>query len=526
MSLNLIIWLLLFGLTLTLHVVFFKYAEDDAFIHFRIANNLVKFGVPYYNINEPVMASSAPIWTLVIGTVFKVITTNLYFVSFLNSILTVSGAFVYAQLLKKPTSGSLPIIYLWLFATLYIAILLQSSIGLMETPLALLLLGIAFLLLANSDPRCLLFFGLAVFTRMELVVFWLGAIVFFAVFKRSTIKGWLPWLLIGILPAATFVIYFGHSLVPNTILAKQIAYQLAPIDVLKRIVPTLFPTFTWGRLTWDPSSTQIYLYFAFLVSLYLIAIGVTERRKEYSNRKRFLTYFILLGGIAILSTYTLRSILIFDWYVPLYAIPLVFAFYQITLLQKTNWVHWMLLLALVPWFAFIAGSFGQVILAAARQRPEAYPNFYNGARVRAYLSVGEQLYNTFPDAVLLTSEIGGLGYSFHGEIADGLGLVSPLAMQFHPMKVPEERSSPVSGAIPVGFVNLVNPEIIVSYDLFDEAFRASPVSQQYVALQAPSVLEDDRAHMGNLKNWELGALRVFVRRDVFAKHPIAFLPAQ
>ena len=48
------------------------YAEDDAYIHFRIARNFAQYDRPYFNLNEPVYATSAISWTLLVAFLFKI----------------------------------------------------------------------------------------------------------------------------------------------------------------------------------------------------------------------------------------------------------------------------------------------------------------------------------------------------------------------------------------------------------------------------------------------------------------------
>lgn len=40
---------------------------DDAYIHLRIAQNLIRTGHPYFNPGDPVMVTSSPIWTIVLA---------------------------------------------------------------------------------------------------------------------------------------------------------------------------------------------------------------------------------------------------------------------------------------------------------------------------------------------------------------------------------------------------------------------------------------------------------------------------
>jgi len=39
---------------------------DDAYIHLRIAHNMIRTGHPYFNLGERVMVTSSPVWTLLL----------------------------------------------------------------------------------------------------------------------------------------------------------------------------------------------------------------------------------------------------------------------------------------------------------------------------------------------------------------------------------------------------------------------------------------------------------------------------
>jgi len=150
---------------------------------------------------------------------------------------------------------------------------------------------------------------------------------------------------------------------------------------------------------------------------------------------------------------------------------------------------------------------------AAAGHPYLYTGFETGARVRNYLEVGSNLYADYPNATLMTSEIGGLGYSFKGYIVDAAGLASPNAMRFHPMDVPEERSSGDLGAIPVGFIEEIRPDLIISYDIFIESFLRSNAIDDYIHIKKPLFLHQDLAEYGSDSFWSSYYLNVFYQKD-------------
>lgn len=152
-----------------------------------------------------------------------------------------------------------------------------------------------------------------------------------------------------------------------------------------------------------------------------------------------------------------------------------------------------------------------------------YASFYNrskfslfesGSRVKLYLKVGEILNEEYPNAKLLTSEIGGLGYTFKGEILDAAGLASPNALEFHPLKSPEQRASVDIGAIPPEYVRLTMPDIIVSYDTFAQALLDDVIVNQYHVITVPAYLPDDAVFSKSEMIWGNKYLRVYIHHSL------------
>lgn len=147
--------------------------------------------------------------------------------------------------------------------------------------------------------------------------------------------------------------------------------------------------------------------------------------------------------------------------------------------------------------------------------PAKAPSAVTGLRVQRYLEIGNILYSLLPNDNLLTSEIGGLGYSFRGEIIDGVGLVSPEALKYHPMKVPQQRSSGGIGAIPAKMVGDLKPEIIVSYPIFVQEFDKSAYCSQYKKIILPALSKYWQDQSGIEKIWGSPYLFVYIRKDIF-----------
>ena len=127
-------------------------------------------------------------------------------------------------------------------------------------------------------------------------------------------------------------------------------------------------------------------------------------------------------------------------------------------------------------------------------------------RVARYIQIGSGLYRHCPSCTLVTSEIGGLGYSFKGRVYDAFGLGDPEAARFHPLSVPEERQDFRVGAIPPKYVVYRNPDFVVSMPLFSMALRASKVVDKYNAYDCPF------SEKRGVRIWGDSTVQIFSRR--------------
>jgi hypothetical protein len=160
---------------------------------------------------------------------------------------------------------------------------------------------------------------------------------------------------------------------------------------------------------------------------------------------------------------------------------------------------------------------------AAFISPLVLPTVCGEIRVQRYLQVGDYLYGLFPGAKLLSSEIGGLGYSFAGEIIDAAGLVTPSALKYHPMKIPEQRSSGRIGGIPAKLVGDISPDLIVSYPTFVQEFDHSPYVNAYTKISVPAFTKDSQEKTSCTELWGDDDLYIYIRNDIVTDDNISLL---
>jgi hypothetical protein len=494
------------------------YAYDDAYIHFRVAENFIKYGAPYYNPSDSVMVSSSSGWTLVLSlfALFVHLTEFLdirAWTAVINGLATGLGALVYLPLLYDNPSRSKKTIISITFVVTYLSQVIKPSLGLMETPLSLLLTGLALRGLRNHKPQSMLLFGVLPFFRPELVILSGIAMVYSLLFHNETWKRF-SWIGMGALPFIIFNYAFFGSLIPNTIQAKSVVYDIQYNEELVFFISKIIDDIRLlSSIPGYPFILNFIYVFFILILLSSSMTGYLYNQLSLLIRKAEVKIDIIgtifgLFGIVLLSGYLVKKVLLFTWYEPLYVIPGLFILCKVLQVIPGNL---RIGIAVPLLFTQVIGLV-EIILGLIIN-PALYQDFNETARVRRYLTVGYELYACFPDARLMTSEIGGLGYSFQGQILDGMGLASPQALTYHPLAIPDERSSGMLGAIPVAYIEEEKPEIIVSYNAFIEAFLNSQVLEAYQQHRLPTFNQDDSNRINSEANTFFSELNIFIRKD-------------
>jgi len=464
---------ILFSLVLVVHLRLRNQAFDDAYIHFRIARNFVDSGVPYFNPDERVMASSSTGWTIVVAGLFLLIKNPLV-ILFLNAIATVSGAVVFSCALSNKWDR-------FIYAIMYIGLMLPVSIGLMETPLTLLLVSISYFLFIREKPFALAIFGILPFFRLELTFLSVIFLLYALISKKFTRKQTIFIPLFTAIPFLIFDLTFFHTIIPNTVYAKTAGYTLDHITSFLMAFAELIP------------GTNIRNIFFFILFVPPTVFWGWRNRDWLSRPERLL----LLSGLVIIIFYTVGKTFIFEWYGPLYSILILIP-------AAKGFLQSRKLPALISFIVYTLPtlfSFGNTIVPALAN-PTSFHLASFEARVPVYIEIGRRLYQKYPDASLMTSEIGGLGWGFEGYVFDGFGLASPDAIHHH-----TDDTGNV-GIIPLSYIKEKNPEIIVSLSIFIRDFMDSPLMGSYKNLPV-NIFPD-----GENKIWGDTKIDVFVRSDL------------
>jgi hypothetical protein len=486
---------------------------DDAFIQLRIVRNYAIFGQAFFNPQERVMATSSPLWTILLTTLG--VWHRLWILSLIEGLLLIlSGALAYilSEELYCATrraegnvdSGSNSVGPLLSHASVggcTMLLLLPSSIGQMETPLAIALLLGAMRSVFGRRIWVLPLLACAAITRLELVP--LFAIVF--IFALSA--GWpgRPLALAAAISSSASLwvhTQFG-ILLPNSMHAKSIGYGFNRMEIIQQIFEIPFIE--------RPLALSFLIFFACIVAQTL-----------YAGRHRELRYAMWLPtlsgawGLIVMLEYVVRTVPIFPWYIPLVWVPILLSLLLYSRPKPSN--LWMMgivecsrlaslaLMLIVPfWKGCMLVRAGWELTPAAIAEEDRQ----DSARVREYLVVGSVLQTSCPSGTLMTPEIGALGWSFRGHIEDAFGIASPRAIAFQPLK----SGAPVGG-IPAAYALETKPDMIVSYSSLDAEVRSNDeLNADYRLIALPTTLPADHVPSMPLGWHKSTHLDVFLRKN-------------
>ena len=325
-----------------------RYIQEDAFITWRVAQNLLDYGVIGFNGNDKISASTTHLYVFV-SYIFNLIFGKENFIEPLlifNSILFTIGCLFLSHLLLKNVWNKALFIFL---------------IGILPPAIKISILGMEYGILFFLEMM-LLYYGfgkskkwaqivlpvLIIFTRIDTVIF-LGVVFIIDLLWNKKIR----WLYIfgGILGAAGLLafnwLYFGE-IVNNTIVAKKLAYDKYYTfhQNLDHFIQN-FGNF-WGMLklpgNFNPF-TIVLLVFEWLCFIYLI------RQKE--KRNFFLWIIFIFGWVKQLIFLSQKSM--FDWY---YWVPQILLFVPVLLfvleqkIKRNLWLTLLIIFYSIPMLAF------------------------------------------------------------------------------------------------------------------------------------------------------------------------------
>ena len=322
--------------------------QEDAFITWRVAQNLLDYGVIGFNGETKISASTTHFYVFV-SYIFNLIFGKedfIYPLLIFNSLLFTIGSYFLSKLiLENPVHQA---IFIFLFGILppsiKISILGMEYGILFFLEMALLYFGFK----QNKIWAQILFPILILFTRIDTVIF-LGIVFLVDIIWNKKIR-WFYILggILGVVVLMSFNWFYFGELVNNTIVAKSVTYAKNMSLALQWKYFLMNYGNFWGMLKlpgdFNPF-TILVLVFEFLAFLYIVS------KKE--SKSLFVWIIFLFGWAKQLIFISQRSY--FDWYywVPqilLFAVILVFVLEQKT--YKFWWISLLLIFYILPMAAF------------------------------------------------------------------------------------------------------------------------------------------------------------------------------
>jgi len=410
-----IVILLIAAIALCCGWIYRNFAQDDAFITYRYARNIASGYGFVYNLNEPVLGTTTPLYTLALALFGKLSGQDIRLISHLISVLSlwISGVVLY-YLGKE---GGIP--QAVAIALVFVSNpLLISAIG-MET-----LFLIAILLLALKsyvDEKFYLagvLLGCLILTRYETTLF-AGLLGLHFLLRHRKLPVWLASTLALSTIWIIFAWYTFGSVIPQSALAK--------VTVLTS--GDGYPFYLGAIIWWLVYSTQTAWYYV------LLPLALLGGYLAFRSKRREQGYVLILAWSGL---YFVAASLIagsFSWYygplIPGFAILLVWGIEFLARLVSRLFsqfhfdVRWVQTFYVI---VFVLMTFGIVILQISSWT-KGWVN-YRGqivdSRYIQYREVAKWLDRyASRDETLATREIGVLGYYAGMEIIDLYGLVTP-----------------------------------------------------------------------------------------------------
>jgi hypothetical protein len=457
---------------------------DDAWIHFRYARNIARGDGFVFNAGERVLGSGGLLWEVVLAP-FAFAAGESAFpdaVSVLNFGLLIACAVVAWRTL----AAFVPSWFALLVATLLIAHgpLVVSSIGGMETTLLCLCYLVTFrALVCGRFTLASLVAGAAVCVRIESAPLAIATVL--AALSAGRREAGRAVVAAVSLPAASYLfawLYFG-SPIPTSTLAKRIVYVAPPYLSLQTCLAELLNIFPFQRLMPFEGSHP---FAANMVGSALWAVLVW-RGWALVWRRSGAASLVVLQPLGAFVFYAATNPLMFRWYVVTFA-PLGTLFAILGLADLAR------VLPGGPTVRYAGAALAAMLLSIAPMRdtwsplvPPTHPRFHfampnasESARTYQYENIARWLAaRARPEDRVCISEIGAFGYHFPGRILDGMGLVSPEVLRYHPVPI-ALRGSGILGVIPPAVVRTYQPELVVSFDVFARAlFQDEWFNQRY-----------------------------------------------
>ena len=341
--------LILITVLLKIPMFFTKNIQEDSFITWRVAGNLLDYGVIGFNGEERISASTTHMYVF-ITAFFRLIFEDYFIYPLLtfSAVLFALGSWWLSKILFPLDFFKRGFFVLLL--NMVPPALTASVLGMEYGILFFLYNGLLYFGLFRQKKWAFLLFPiLLIWTRIDAVIF-LGVIFWADFIIRKKVN--FIYILGGILGLLTVVgfnyLYFGEW-VNHTITAKKIAYKnLIQNDSLEYI---LFQWAYYGGLIKKYSLFTFVLFLIFLAFLFLAAKRIWQEKTIISRKSKIILLAVLVFALLKITVFAYFKAY-FDWY---YWLPRVFLF-AVVLYFVLNFIPWKRKILYPLIFVFISGT--------------------------------------------------------------------------------------------------------------------------------------------------------------------------
>jgi arabinofuranosyltransferase len=414
-----------------------KIVLDDAFITFRYADNLIRHGQFVFNLGEPVLATTTPLYGFLLAGIGAASVPIPLGATIINLLFECGSLYLIVQLLRRLGLGGFR---LWTGGAVAGLLLISnrsfsiaSNSG-METALFVFLhLGVMLFIIDRKYRAAAVLGAIAALTRPDGIFILLTLGITVLVMERR-----IPVIEIGIalLIGAPWVVIaqvtYG-SFLPQSIVAKDAVELLWNVGLIDKL----------RMLFLDP----LRIFSIFLLPPVVAAV-VTFRIRD---RRRALFPLFLFGAMYALYL-MLPNNLGFDWYFPpLFAVLFILTGYGALQLAHSRWLT--VLVGAGLGIGIVYSSVGNFASVATIDR------IWRDGIFNAITYLNSE---ASQEAVVQINSIGYVGYMTDFRILDPLGLVSPEVIPLM-----DDVSS--LEALYVQTASEFAPDYVISFGRFDYA---------------------------------------------------------
>jgi len=258
----------------------YRWVDEDAFINFRVVDNLLAGHGPVFNVGERVEVSSDPLWMFTLTVLHAVLPFSLEWTSVILGLACTAGGFLTGGMAVARLGGHRhegTVVPLGLLIVSVVAGVWEFATSGLEMSMVFLWLGCSFLLLVRVEERrrgaipAAVAIGLGALIRPELV---LGAVVFLAALLVVVASpGWTGdqgrW-------RRCLVVMAAGAAVP-------VAYELFRMAYYALLVPSTALAKAAGTSWWSQGGTYLWnfmapytLWLPLTLAALLVAVRLTD----------------------------------------------------------------------------------------------------------------------------------------------------------------------------------------------------------------------------------------------------------